>query len=501
MNTAEMTKKHVYVDIRNGNITVVFNSDRGMLYDVVSAEYMKDRDACLRKYGFLLAVMYRIKESVSRYGGYSDFNLVFFIPDSFGLDEKRNINSAAVQCGLSVFRFYYDTDLLAWASAVNKVKNGRFMTLLMDGKNISMASYDYSDAVLERIHTYVASSGDNALDVLNREDFIKDESPLLYYASVDGKYDDFVKSVRDKLRTSHELIFDRIVTRLDEKAYLRGLEMCCNALTMMTSDTVFLSGSGPFVYELTVDDKRRVVFFPDTTIPTGIKKERITFNGMPGASFRLYEVLNKKAKMVAEWPMKDPNRPTTELECNYWLDLENDGSIMFKCDTTTKDPYVLNLYDCLPAEEVKRIQEELRKQQEEMARQKKAEPEKEKPVKRETKKSETTDSAMETMIMDQIAIINNMEYGMQSIKNENELKGVKILYDQSVENLKKYGVSCINETGVPFDTRYHNAIDTGYDPAMPADHVLKIVRSGYIYNGKVLQFADVIVSKGNDGTV
>ncbi|MBQ3385661.1 MAG: nucleotide exchange factor GrpE [Erysipelotrichaceae bacterium] len=494
MNTAEYSKKHVYVDIRNGKITVLFNSDRGLLYDVILAEYMKDRDAGLRKYGFLLAAMGKIKETVSRNGGYSDFNLVFFIPDSFGLDEKRTINAAAVQSGLSMFRFYYDTDLLAWAVSRNKVKNGRFFTLMLDGKNISMASYEYSNAVLEKLYTFVATSENDPLDILNSKEFINDESALLYYASVDGRYEEFVKKVRDKLRTSHELIFDRIVTPLDDKVYLKGLEMCSSVLTLFTLDTVFLSTGGPFSYELSVNDKRRELFFSDRTLSAGVPKESFTFMGMPGVNFRLYEKLNNKEKIVAEWSLKDPNRATTELQCNYWLDFEIDGSIKFMVDTMDKNPYVMNLYDYLPAEQIRKRQEE------EKAKQKKAEPKKEEIRKNESKKTETTDSAMVAMIMDQIAVINNMEYGMKSIKNQSELKGVKILYNQSVENLKKYGVICINETGVRFDTRYHNGVDTDYDASVPVDYVLKIVRSGYIYKGKVLQFADVIVNKSNDRT-
>ncbi|MBR2701864.1 MAG: nucleotide exchange factor GrpE [Erysipelotrichaceae bacterium] len=495
MNTAEYSKKHVYVDIRNGKITVLFNSDRGLLYDIIPAEYMKDRDTGLRKCGFLLMAMSKIKETVSRNGGYSDFNLVFFIPDSFGLDEKRTINAAAVQSGLSMFRFYYDTDLLAWAVSINKVKTGRFITLMLDGKNISMASYEYSDAVLERINTYVATSENDPLDILNSKEFIKDEAALLYYASVDGRYEEFVRTVRDKLRTSHDLIFDRIVTPLDDKVYLKGLEMCSSVLTLRTVNTLFLPGSGPFSYGLSVNDKRRELFSPDTTVPANVKKEYFTFMAMPGVNFRLYEKLNNKEKIVAEWPLKDPSRATTELQCNYWLDLETDGSITFKVDTMNKDPYVINLYDCLPAEQIRVSQ------QKEQTKQKKAEPEKEEIKKNENKNTETTDSAMVAMIMDQIAVINNMEYGMKSIKNQSELKGVTILYNQSVENLKKYGVTCINETGVQFDTRYHNAVDTAYDASVPADYVLKIVRSGYIYKGKVLQFADVIVNKDNDRTV
>ena len=353
MNTAEYSKKHVYVDIRNGKITVLFNSDRGLLYDVILAEYMKDRDAGLRKYGFLLAAMGKIKETVSRNGGYSDFNLVFFIPDSFGLDEKRTINAAAVQSGLSMFRFYYDTDLLAWAVSRNKVKNGRFFTLMLDGKNISMASYEYSNAVLEKLYTFVATSENDPLDILNSKEFINDESALLYYASVDGRYEEFVKKVRDKLRTSHELIFDRIVTPLDDKVYLKGLEMCSSVLTLFTLDTVFLSTGGPFSYELSVNDKRRELFFSDRTLSAGVPKESFTFMGMPGVNFRLYEKLNNKEKIVAEWSLKDPNRATTELQCNYWLDFEIDGSIKFMVDTMDKNPENRAVRPILPRSRLK----------------------------------------------------------------------------------------------------------------------------------------------------
>ena len=74
-----------------------------------------------------------------------------------------------------------------------------------------------------------------------------------------------------------------------------------------------------------------------------------------------------------------------------------------------------------------------------------------------------------------------------------EGKGVAAIGRQFEDVLRKHGAEPIPAEGVPFNPRFHEALDLAPDPALPSGLVRKTYKSGWMFQGKVLRPALVQV--------
>lgn len=76
------------------------------------------------------------------------------------------------------------------------------------------------------------------------------------------------------------------------------------------------------------------------------------------------------------------------------------------------------------------------------------------------------------------------------------LEGTKLIYDKLMEYLKSKGLEIIDCVGKDFDTDFHEAVmQTPAPDKESAGKVLTVVQTGYLFGGKVLRFAKVIVGQ------
>lgn len=150
-------------------------------------------------------------------------------------------------------------------------------------------------------------------------------------------------------------------------------------------------------------------------------------------------------------------------------------------------------------EALKEIEEELaekeskRKEWEEKAKKIKADFENYK-KKQDERKEKWQRRAEEKLAEDMIQIMDNLERAILSAEEDSTLvKGVKMVSDQLYEELEKRGLEKIDAEGEEFDPRLHKAVDT-------KEHeedrkVLEQKRKGYMFDGKTLREAEVVVSE------
>jgi molecular chaperone GrpE (heat shock protein) len=58
-------------------------------------------------------------------------------------------------------------------------------------------------------------------------------------------------------------------------------------------------------------------------------------------------------------------------------------------------------------------------------------------------------------------------------------------------------ISKINTIGEKFDHNYHNAVEYKNSEDVEEGYIISELKPGYLYNGKLINVADVIVSAGN----
>jgi len=90
-----------------------------------------------------------------------------------------------------------------------------------------------------------------------------------------------------------------------------------------------------------------------------------------------------------------------------------------------------------------------------------------------------------------LPVVDEMEI---AVKHTDD-KGVKMVYMNLMSTLGKQGLEEMDSLGKQFDPYYHDALkqEDGEE-----GKILEIVQKGYLFKGKVLRHAKVIVGNGNE---
>jgi molecular chaperone GrpE len=78
----------------------------------------------------------------------------------------------------------------------------------------------------------------------------------------------------------------------------------------------------------------------------------------------------------------------------------------------------------------------------------------------------------------------------------NVIVGVQATQRELQSVLERYGVTCIESLGKPFNAEFHQAMMEIEDPTVPAGTVIQELAPGYLIAGRLLRAAMVAVSKG-----
>jgi molecular chaperone GrpE len=105
------------------------------------------------------------------------------------------------------------------------------------------------------------------------------------------------------------------------------------------------------------------------------------------------------------------------------------------------------------------------------------------------------------LLEDLLPALDNLGLGLAAARQPNaDLKGlangVELVQQQLKSALAAHGLKEINPLGQPFDPHQHEAISHQPSEEAKAEHVVKVVRTGYVLNGRLLRPASVIVSSG-----
>lgn len=98
-----------------------------------------------------------------------------------------------------------------------------------------------------------------------------------------------------------------------------------------------------------------------------------------------------------------------------------------------------------------------------------------------------------------LPVLDDCERALQLLEksgDEAAKEGTKLIYDKLMAYLKTKGLEKMEVIGKKFDTDFHEAV-----AKVPAENedgkgkVFDVIQTGYIFNGKVLRFAKVVVSQ------
>jgi molecular chaperone GrpE len=112
------------------------------------------------------------------------------------------------------------------------------------------------------------------------------------------------------------------------------------------------------------------------------------------------------------------------------------------------------------------------------------------------------ETANEGLIKDLIPVLENFERALhpdhKNGASEQMLKGIDLIYNMFYTVLKKAGLSEYSPAGEEFDSEKHEAMMHIDSVDVPENKVSQVFQKGYVLNNKVVQYAKVAVSKGNN---
>lgn len=115
-------------------------------------------------------------------------------------------------------------------------------------------------------------------------------------------------------------------------------------------------------------------------------------------------------------------------------------------------------------------------------------------------RAELIERANESLMQQILNVLDNFERGLKSAHNLDEIgknffDGILMSYNELLKVLSENGLQKIEAEGKTFDPYYHEAVGTEHHKELADNQIISVMRDGYIYKGKVIRPAMVVVNK------
>jgi molecular chaperone GrpE len=115
----------------------------------------------------------------------------------------------------------------------------------------------------------------------------------------------------------------------------------------------------------------------------------------------------------------------------------------------------------------------------------------------EREKTEFYKYALAGLLRDLLPVLDNFDRALDHAADGDDFhRGVLLIYKQLYDILTKHGLRPIDQAGVPFDPKIHEAVVSEEDPSVPSHTVIAILQKGYFLHDRLLRPAMVRVAVG-----
>ncbi|MEM2909252.1 MAG: nucleotide exchange factor GrpE [Candidatus Bilamarchaeaceae archaeon] len=109
--------------------------------------------------------------------------------------------------------------------------------------------------------------------------------------------------------------------------------------------------------------------------------------------------------------------------------------------------------------------------------------------------------AVASFLLKLLPVIDDMELALRHLKEKNrseELEGIGMIYKKLMQLLMREGLTKMDSLGKQFDPYYHEAVRQRDGEE---DRIVDVIQEGYLFRGKVLRHAKVVVGSGKKAPV
>jgi len=115
----------------------------------------------------------------------------------------------------------------------------------------------------------------------------------------------------------------------------------------------------------------------------------------------------------------------------------------------------------------------------------------------EREKTEFFKYALAGELRELLPVLDNFDRALEHAGDGDDFhRGVLLIYKQLYDILTKHGLRPIDQAGVPFDPKIHEAVVSEEDPSVPSHTVIAMLQKGYFLHDRLLRPAMVKVAVG-----
>ncbi len=123
----------------------------------------------------------------------------------------------------------------------------------------------------------------------------------------------------------------------------------------------------------------------------------------------------------------------------------------------------------------------------------------------EKERSDTAKFAIANFARDTLAVLDNLNRGLQTVSAEDRKKdavldalasGMELTEREMLATLERHGIVKIDPVDEQFDHNFHQAMLEVEDATKPAGTIAQVMQAGYLLNDRLLRPAMVAVAKG-----
>ena len=402
---------------------------------------------------------------------------ILCIPDSFGMGEKTRILQYVRKCGISLYRMITRTMAMGLAMSFYEQVEEVFMIGYESGNDLLIGEYEYDNQILEKLGIYVfrnwREQTDRNLRCENNDNYFffpDSHAETVYFAGSTQILQQLERRINETVLKNKK----KTVKPYGEWNVPKGLAVYCAKLRGVerldgrTLDILALDTFSPYPLCVAWKDEMFDILYNDTTIPTMKRMKLLNTSPDKGNADYTLNVFEKKGDryiLQGSIPLQKESHK-----------LKGKGDLAVKISIDEKSVCVFSIESgennliSFRADEMMQLGDTVSRPKGQVG-------------------------SHQELLTSLLPVINNLSYGAKYSGEDNSYaKGMASIYDQTKTILQQQGIELIESTGVPFDIRYHHAVEHVTDPGMPPNTVKRIIRPGCIDHGEVIQPAYVVVA-------
>ena len=417
-----------------------------------------------------------VTDFLSSQAGIDDFDSVLCVPDYFGMKELTTIFKMADEAGISVLKTVTETTAMAMHVLGEYGLTDRIITAFISGRCLGMAEFDLSRGVVDKTDTYVAGIWNNSslmktefAHSYSRRMLDRTDAICVFYAGTMNDCLQFDQVMKVYVQRSEEFINREIeIKMLDSNVLIEGLGFLCGKEEGLPAfrEVSFTDIITPYKMTISVNREMYPVYDENARIPFDeeIELRRITEPKGSYTDFLLYEEKESKYEEVCRFRIsKEDLEGYYNKLISVMVIVEEDKRMsLILQDKDLGRGIQIPVLDALSGPDI----------------------------------PDDEEVSVDSVIKKMLPIIDNLEYAVKFSQDKDNpyYQGYLQSYNKAVAILADNGVVQISGEGQPFDYNLHNAVASTTDPNLPENTVKTVMQTGYMYKGKVLRTASVVVA-------